>query len=273
MIPHRSPVETPRRAPVSHGCWSPRFAGSIVKLSRPQERLYWFRLLPAGRSTVVTRTLAAVAIAWLVAAPVSAQIRLADESDRAAFRSWFVLLADAQFERTTPDVADCAALIRHAYREAMRAHTPEWVRRAELPFAPQFADVRSAPKAGPNGWPLFQVSASRQPRFAEFADARTLIALNARSLGRGTRALRAGDLLYFRQPGQKAPDHLMVFVGRSAFETEGDDWVVYHTGPTDDGPGEVRKVRLATLQQHPAARWRPLTSNPRFVGVYRLALL
>ena len=209
----------------------------------------------------------------VVAARPSAQVRLADESDRAAFRSWFVLLADAQFERATPDVADCAALIRHAFREAMRAHTPEWVRRAELPFAPQFADVRSAPKAGPNGWPLFQVSASPKPRFAEFADAKTLIALNARSLGRETRALRAGDLLYFRQPGQKEPDHLMVFVGRSVFEAAGDDWVVYHTGPTDDGPGEVRKVRLATLQQHPAARWRPLTSNPRFVGVYRLALL
>ena len=207
-----------------------------------------------------------------VAQPV-AQVRLADESDRAAFRSWFVLLADAQFERATTDVTDCAALIRHAFREAMRAHTPEWIRRAALPFAPQFAEVRSAPKAGANGWPLFQVSAGPKTQFAEFADARTLIGLNARHLGRDTKALRAGDLLYFRQPGQKDPDHLMVFVGRSMFEDEGDDWVVYHTGPTDAGPGEVRKVRLATLQQHPAARWRPLTSNPRFVGVYRLAVL
>ena len=206
-------------------------------------------------------------------APVSAQVRLADESDRAAFRSWFVLLADAQFERPTADVADCAALVRHAFREAMRAHTPEWVRRAALPFTPQFADVRSAPKANAHGWPLFQISAAPKAQFAEFADAKTLIALNTRSLGRETKALRAGDLLYFRQPGQKEPDHLMVFVGRSQFEDEGDDWVVYHTGPTDDGPGEVRKVRLATLEQHPAARWRPLTSNPRFVGVYRLAVL
>lgn len=115
----------------------------------------------------------------------------------------------------------------------MRAHTPEWVRRAELPFAPQFADVRSAPKAGPNGWPLFQVSASRQPRFAEFADARTLIALNARSLGRETRALRASDLLYFRQPGQKAPDHLMVFVGRLATRPVGQP----------SAPGHRRRAR------------------------------
>ncbi len=218
-------------------------------------------------------TLLAVLLAALAVARPSAQVRLADESDRAAFRSWFVLLADAQFDRTTPDVGDCAALIRHAYREAMRAHTPEWVRRAGLPFAPQFADVRSAPKPSANGWPLFQVSGGASVKYAEFADAKTLIALNTRPLGRDTKALRAGDLLYFRQPGQKDPDHLMVFVGRSLFEAGGDDWVVYHTGPTDDGPGEVRKVRLATLQQHPAARWRPLTSNQHFIGVYRLAVL
>jgi uncharacterized protein YfaT (DUF1175 family) len=221
----------------------------------------------------VLKCLGALVLSALVIAEPAAQVRLADESDRAAFRSWFVLLADAQFERTTADVTDCAALIRHAYREAMRAHTPEWVRRAALPFAPQFADVRSAPKANANGWPLFQVAGTPTPRFAEFADAKTLIALNARPLGRETQALRAGDLIYFRQPAQKDPDHLMVFVGRSTFETEGDDWVVYHTGPTDDGPGEVRKVRLSTLQQHPSARWRPLASNPRFIGVFRLGIL
>ena len=65
----------------------------------------------------------------------------------------------------------------------------------------------------------------------------------------------------------------MVVVGRSFFESEGDDWVVYHTGPSDDGPGEVRKVRLETLQQHPAPRWRPVAANPHFVGVFRLAAL
>ena len=204
---------------------------------------------------------------------LSAQVRLADESDRAAFRAWFVLLADAQFERPTADVNDCAALVRHAVREALRSHTPEWVRRSGLPFAPQFGDVRSAPRAGTNGLPLFLVATTPSPKYAEFADAKTLIRLNARSQGRDQRALRAGDLLYFHQPGQQAPDHLMVFVGRSHFEPEGDDWIVYHTGPLDGGPGEVRKVRLATLMQHPAPRWRPLTSNPNFVGVFRLGML
>jgi uncharacterized protein YfaT (DUF1175 family) len=221
------------------------------------------------------RLLALAAVLTLCAgARASAQVRLADEADRAAFRAWFSLLADAQFERRTDDVIDCAALVRHAFREALRPHTPEWVRRSGLPFTPQFADVRSAPRATAAGWPLFRVAAaSTGPKYAEFADAKTLIHLNARPLGRETRALGPGDLLYFHQPGQREPDHLMVFVGRSHFDADGDDWVVYHTGPSDEGPGEVRKVRLSTLMQHPAPRWRPLTSNPNFVGVFRLVLL
>lgn len=226
----------------------------------------------------------AAAIACCLTAGLSAQIHLADESDRAAFRSWFVLLADAQFERPTADVTDCAALVRHAVREAFRPHTPEWARQTRLPFTPHFAEVRSAPHAGADGLPLFLVSNTPSPKYAEFADAKTLIRLNTHSLGRDTRALRPADLLYFRQPGQKEPDHLMVFIGRSQFESEGDDWVVYHTGPL--GPstragspqatsrnGEVRKVRLSVLMQHPAPRWRPLTSNPSFVGVFRLSVL
>jgi uncharacterized protein len=216
-----------------------------------------------------------VAVVALCAAGnmLTAQMRLSDESDRAAFRAWFVLLADAQFERQTDDVKDCAALVRHAVREALRAHTPEWVRRSGLPFTPQFADVRSAPRAGSDGLPLFRITADAVPKYAEFADAKTLVNLNAKPLGRDARAAHPGDLLYFRQPGQREPDHLMVFVGRSHFETEGEDWVVYHTGPLDDSPGEVRKVRLSTLAQHPAARWRPLASNPNFVGVFRLGML
>ncbi|MEO7155957.1 MAG: DUF1175 family protein [Vicinamibacterales bacterium] len=216
---------------------------------------------------------AALLACGLMTAGPAAQVRLADESDRAAFRAWFVLLADAQFERQTADVTDCAALVRHAVREALRAHTPEWVRRSALPFTPQFADVRSAPRAGSDGLRLFRIATDPAPTYAEFADAKTLIGLNTHPLGRDTRALRPGDLLYFRQPGQREPDHLMVFIGRSHFDPDGDDWVVYHTGPLDGGPGEVRKVRLATLGQHPAPRWRPLVSNPSFIGVFRLGML
>jgi uncharacterized protein YfaT (DUF1175 family) len=219
----------------------------------------------------VRRTLAFATAILIGSTAAGAQLRLGDESDRAAFRSWFVLLADAQFEERAPDVTDCAALVRFAFREALRAHTTEWRKHVRLPFTPTFPDVRSAPVATSNGWPLFRVADGSATRYAEFADAKTIVTLNARPLGRNLAALQPGDLLYFRQPGHTQPDHLMIFVGRSFFDEEAEDWIVYHTGPLDGRPGEVRKVRLADLLQHPAPRWRPLSANPHFIGAFRLA--
>jgi uncharacterized protein YfaT (DUF1175 family) len=223
------------------------------------------------------RHLAAVALGLVVLASprASTQVRLEDEGDRQAFRAWFTLLADAQFYRQTPDVVDCAALVRHAVREAMRPHTPGWRARLALPALAVAPDIRKRPAARDGLLPLFRVD-TRPDRFAEFADAATLVRLNTRARGRDLAALRPGDLLYFHQPGQRLPDHVMVFVGPSRFESAGDDWVVYHTGPSGAAgttpmseAGEVRKVRLADLLEHPAPRWRPTPDNPSFMGVFR----
>jgi len=199
-------------------------------------------------------------------------VALPDESDRAAFRAWFTFLADAEFERTSPDVVDCASLVRHAYREALRVHSPEWYRRNQPPISVAFPDVGHVPRPSRSGWPLFRVA--RDPdRFAEFADASTIASLNARRLGRDVGAARAGDLLYFHQTDATSPDHLMVFVGASPFDRSRTDWVVYHTGPDAESSGEVRKVSLADLSRHPSPRWRPTSANPSFVGVLRLSAL
>ena len=97
--------------------------------------------------------LAAAAVVVGMAAP-SAQLRLADESDRAAFRGWFVFLADAAFYRPVAEVTDCAGLIRFASRESLRAHTPEWRRTLQLPVDPGLADVRQRPTATAGHFPL-----------------------------------------------------------------------------------------------------------------------
>ena len=198
--------------------------------------------------------------------------RLSDDTDRQAFRRWFTFLADAQFERQTDDVRDCAALVRHAYREALRQHSPEWYRQSHLPAIVAYPDVRTAPPVRNGAWLLFQVSA-HPPSYAEFADAATLVRLNARLVGRDARAAQAGDLLFFHQNSADSPDHLMVVVGASVFDPARRDWIVYHTGPQDDGPGEVRKVSLADLERHPSPRWRPVKENRAFVGVFRLSIL
>lgn len=203
-------------------------------------------------------------------AATGGQVRLADESDRAAFRGWFVLLADAAYYRPVAEVADCAALVRYAAREAFRPHTAEWRRRAALPLSPGPPDVRRPPAPADDLYPLFRVSDDPEAPLAEFADARTLIRYNARLIARDVSALRPGDLLFFHQKEQREPEHLMIFVGPSAFDASAPDFLVYHTGPDGSEPGEMRKVRLSDLLRHPSPRWRPVPANRAFVGVFRL---
>lgn len=208
----------------------------------------------------------------VTAAPAPGRSRGLDESDRAAFQAWFTFLADAQFERRTDDVNDCAALVRHAYREALRAHTPTWFQASKLPRLVSFPDVRQVPPMRNGAWLLFMTSRSPE-RYGEFADADTLVGLNARRIGRDVRAAQPGDLLYFRQEQAESPAHVMVFVGTSRFDKGPADWLVYHTGPDGTSPGEVRKVTVADLSRHPSPRWRPVAANPAFIGVFRLAIL
>jgi hypothetical protein len=217
------------------------------------------------RSAIVVA--AGIAIG-LASAP--AQIRLLDDTDRSACRAWLVVLADAQFYRPTPDVTDCAGLVRHALRESLRAHTTEWLRQWAVPGMPAYPDVRHPPLPRDGSWPLFRVG---DDRYAEFADARTIVRYNARFVARSIAAARPGDLLYFHQDTGAAPDHLMVFVGPSVFDPSARDWIVYHTGPDGESAGEVRKVRAHDLERHPAPGWRPVPENPVFVGVFRLAFL
>lgn len=213
----------------------------------------------------------ALATVTLTAAPGPLS-RPLDDSDRASFRAWFTYLADAQFERRTDDVIDCAALVRHAYREALRPHTAAWFQSARLPRLVSFPDVRQVPPVRNGAWLLFRTSRSPE-QFGEFADADTLVTLNARRLGRDVRAAQPGDLLYFRHDDAESPSHVMVFVGPSRFDRNRTDWLVYHTGPDGRNPGEVRKVSVDDLARHPSPRWRPVAANAEFVGVFRLSIL
>ena len=60
----------------------------------------------------------------------------------------------------------------------------------------------------------------------------------------------------------------MIFLGEPRVASEGThDWVVYHTGASPSDAGTVKKVRLAVLDQHPDKRWRPVSTNPNFLGL------
>ncbi len=65
----------------------------------------------------------------------------------------------------------------------------------------------------------------------------------------------------------------MIFLGKSQFEPGSQAWVIYHTGPVAGSKGEVRRVTVEELQEHPSPRWRPIPGNPNFLGVYRWHIL
>jgi hypothetical protein len=208
-----------------------------------------------------------------------------DPADAEAFRRWFTFLAEAQHFRPPgelpAEIDDCAALLRFAYREALREHSSEWAGALGLEGLPPGVSVsKYAYPYTPLGASLFRIQPGHflaadtsNGAFAQFADAETLRKLNTHFVSRSLRHARPGDLLFFRQLEQNLPYHTMIYLGPSQFEESGEQFIIYHTGPLDPGKGEIRRPSVDELTRHPSPRWRPLAGNPNFLGVYRWNIL
>jgi len=209
-------------------------------------------------------------------------LRLTDPADQAAFRQWFTTIADFQAVRpraeVPPEITDCASLLRYSYREALKRHDDTWFLVTGLQVAALPGEIRAwrYPET-PLGAGLFRVrpggfepADATNGAFAQFADAKTLVERNAYFVSRDLRQAQPGDLLFYRQFGQSSPWHSMI-VTRIA----GQSAVVYDTGPLDHSGkvGELRRVLLAELLDHPQPQWRPIPGNPNFLGVYRWNIL
>jgi len=211
-------------------------------------------------------------------------LRLDTPADRAAFRTWFTFLAEAQFFRhpLPREINDCAALIRYSFREALSVHNDAWIDTAHLPELPSAAPVaKYSYPFTPLGAALFRIHAGEYTpaditngTFAQFADAETLVRFNAHLVSKSMDQAHPGDILMYRQlsyldGGAKMPFHTMIYLGPSQFDRTPGPYVVYHTGPN----GEIRRPTLAELNHHPDPRWRPFPANPNFLGVYRWNIL
>ena len=205
-------------------------------------------------------------------------------TERENFRRAFTGIAEIQFYRLSDhwnlEQRDCAGLVRFAWREALRRHDRAWFQR----MGPGFEAI--APSIGVTesvlGNRLFRAdfgaykeSDLAQAKFSEFADARTLKNFNTAFISRDRHLAQPGDLLFYHQPWvQKFPYHVMIFLGESRIAASPSrDWVVYHTGASPTDPGTVKKVEMSVLDHHPNKRWRPVESNPNFLGFYRLKIL
>jgi uncharacterized protein len=216
--------------------------------------------------------------------PDAAELR--SFNDRESFRRWFTSIAEMQFYKLSDEwnteQRDCAGLVRFAWRESLRRHDRAWYQRMGENYESVAADVSMDLTSEPLKGKLFRTTPGNysprdvaEGKFSEFADAQTLKMFNATFVSRDREQAQPGDLLFFHQPWvQKFPYHVMIFLGEPRFAAENArDWVVYHTGASPQDAGEVKKVRLSVLDQHPNKRWRPLPGNPNFLGFYRLKIL
>src|SRR5437867_5245814 len=132
-------------------------------------------------------------------------LRLDSAADREAFRGWFTAIAEYQAVRPAQElpaeIKDCAALLRYAYRNALHAHTADWLSDNKLEALAYLPSVRKyAYPRTPLGAALFRVRQAAsdddaRPAYAEFADAKTLWQFNTFFVSRDIRLARAGDIL------------------------------------------------------------------------------
>jgi uncharacterized protein YfaT (DUF1175 family) len=109
--------------------------------------------------------------------------------------------------------------------------------------------------------------------FLQFADAQTLRRFNTHLVSRDLSRARPGDLLFFRRQTNPATFHGMIYVGESKIRPDGHRYLLYHTGPTDSDPGEIRRPTVDELMRFPQPEWRPIAANPAFLGVMRWNIL
>lgn len=193
--------------------------------------------------------------------------RLTDGADRTAFRLWFRYLAEAQYyvepEKRPKEIQDCSSLLRYAFRESFARRDAAWMARNDLPVIP------ALPSISPRSGPLFVTADGLR----HFADAKTLMRENCVRVGGEMGRAQPGDLLFYEQLDQADNWHVMVYLGPSQIEPDGESYVVYHTGPVHKMAGEIRRIRVSELMKHPQPRWRPVSGNAAFKGVYRWKIL
>jgi uncharacterized protein YfaT (DUF1175 family) len=212
-------------------------------------------------------------------------LRLNSEQDRRTFRRWFTFLAEVQYftpaSQRSPEIVDCAALLRYCYRLALSRHDGNWAAESHLPLVPAGSSVAKYQYPfTPLKANLFRVQPGPftpadldNGSFAEFANAETLQRYNTFLVGRDVRQARPGDLIFFRRSGAPPVYHSMIFIGKSQIAPSPENYFVYNTGPEGSRTGEMRRLSVSELMHFPDPQWRPQPANAQFLGIFRWNIL
>ncbi len=203
-----------------------------------------------------------------------------DRQDSQRFRNWFVWVAVSALMDDpvlwNKKERDCAGFVRYCAREALRKHDEWWLKTIKY-RGPIFGDVQkyNYPDLPLVGEKLFRIqkgSFKSKEEFSHFATARILVECSMRFVTKDVNEAAAGDVLVFFHPEDfEFPYHLMIYAGDLGLMKD-KTWLIYHTGPIGDNPGELRLVRLQELLNYDPTWW-PVKDNPNFLGFYRFRFL
>ncbi len=209
---------------------------------------------------------------------------LTDPLDRRNFSTWFARIAEAQFYKPSdawqPTQRDCAGLIRFAYREALKKHDPAWFKAVPLPMPTSIADIKkyNYPAVPLVGEKTFRVNdLPLEPGridsiFTNFVESQYILHYNCVPLSKKWVDCQTGDLaFFFHFDDPDMPYHGMIVLKEESDPAQ--EFLVYHTGPDGQNPGEVRKIARTTLNQHPDERWHLNEANPYFLGYFRWKII
>ena len=200
-------------------------------------------------------------------------VEIQSAQEREAFLDWFAAVAEAQDLAISPlwdeDYQDCSGLLRFAFQQALEPKDASWYQQfVELNIRTAASYDLSYP------WPvlsrsLFRVASGsyqsndvKVGRLVGLTSSEYLMRHNTVYLGHDWREASRGDLLFFAHPlAEGTGYHSMIYLGGGE--------VVYHTGLRVEDEGEVKRVSLLELFQHPDASWHPRANNPHFLGFFR----
>ena len=216
---------------------------------------------------------------------------LLNSYDRLNFSTWFAYIALSQYYFPSPmwneKERDCAGLIRFSYKEALKKHDNKWFSKMPYLISIKASDILAFnyPNVPFIGERLFRIApgvfkykdiSHIEDFFSSYANTYHLIKFNMVKLGRKKDLAKKGDILVFFNPyDRNMPYHTMIFIGRDIFKNskEGDDWLIYHTGPRERDNGVIKLVKESVLRHHQDPRWRPIKENPFFLGYFRFKIL
>jgi uncharacterized protein len=211
--------------------------------------------------------------------------KLTSFTDRENFRRAFTFIAGFQSVRESPDWSvehhNGAGFVCFVLRESLRLHTEEWQKRFGA-SAPVPSIGKYSFPATPLGDKIFRTREGAylpgdlaEGVFSEYTDATALKQFNVRFIGKDPAQAQKGDLIFFSTPWVRGSPYLVMILlqGGSMSDSGRSSLVVYYDETTPAGPGGVKETQLATLEQEPDPRLRPVEANRYFLGFFRLKVL